>query len=516
MGDNTTPGLRLHKELRPLIPKIEEACRKFGLDYYPIVVQMIPYDVMAEIASYGGFPARFPHHSFGAEYEKMARGYEYGQYRISEMVINCNPCYIYCMDSNTLVNNVNVISHAIGHNDFFKNNIFFEPTSKNMVNELANHGVRIRRYMRSRGDRRVTEFIDDCLRFQTLIDYSKAWEKKEIKDPVVQDKKNYYEPSRIRAEHNYMDSWVNPKGYLDKQKELIREKEAIDDLDLFKGLEKDIMGFLMEFAPLKPWQQDVLSMLREEAMYFAPQRMTKTINEGWASTCDYQIMCRDGLCGLGQKSPDSGIIEYADHKWRVLGGKYSSNPYKLGFEIFQDIEERWNKGRFGREYEECDNPEEKRKWDKKLNLGHDKIFEVRKYYNDYTFVQEFFTPDLCSKLEFAEYHREPNGKVVMGGRDYSKIRTKLLRRFANGGLPDIRVADSNHRDRGHLLLQHNYEGQPLYDRYSREVMSSLYRVWNNRIVLATVDSRGEEVVYVCDSGVSKEVKIIRRSDYEMG
>ena len=30
------------------------------------------------------------------------------------------------------------------------------------------------------------------------------------------------------------------------------------------------------------------------------------------------------------------------------------NPYKLGIELFRDIEDRWNRGRFGKEYDECD------------------------------------------------------------------------------------------------------------------------------------------------------------------
>ena len=107
-----------------------------GLDYYPTIVEFVRYDEMSEIASYGGFPVRYPHWKWGMEYEQMAQGYEHNQYRISEMVINTNPCYIYCMDSNTLVDNVDVICHAIGHNDFFKNNVFFEPTDNNMMNKL--------------------------------------------------------------------------------------------------------------------------------------------------------------------------------------------------------------------------------------------------------------------------------------------------------------------------------------------------------------------------------------------
>jgi stage V sporulation protein R len=294
-ADNNVPGLKVHKEVLALFPQIEAACKKMGLEYYPVILEFVRYDEMAEIASYGGFPIRYPHWKWGMEYERMARGYEYNQYRISEMVVNTNPCYIYCMDSNTLVETIDVIAHAIGHNDFFKNNIFFEPTNENMMNKLANHATRIRKYMARWGSEAVTEFIDHVLRIETLVDPQKAWQKRKPKEAKIRDERNYYFPERLKHTHLYMDEWVNPKDFLDDQHEKIKKKEAEEYLGIFQRPEKDIMGFLKDNAPLKPWQQDIISMLYEEAMYFQPQRQTKMLNEGWASYVDYHIMCREGL-----------------------------------------------------------------------------------------------------------------------------------------------------------------------------------------------------------------------------
>ena len=61
---------------------------------------------------------------------------------------------------------------------------------------------------------------------------------------------------------------------------------------------RDVMLFLLEHAPLKPWQLDVLSIIRDEAYYFAPQAQTKIMNEGWASYWHSTIMTRQG--------PDAG------------------------------------------------------------------------------------------------------------------------------------------------------------------------------------------------------------------
>lgn len=514
-GDNTIPGIKMHKEVKAVLPQIEEACRKMGLDYFPIIVEFVYYDEMAELASYGGFPVRYPHWRFGMEYEEMARGYEHNQYRISEMVINTNPCYIYCMDSNTLVDNVDVISHAIGHNDFFKNNIFFEPTDENMMNKLANHGTRIRGYMSRWGYEVVTEFIDHVLRIETLIDPSKAWRKKKIKSAIVKDERNYYFPDRLRYTHNYMDEWINPKGFIDKQNKDIKKKEAQEFLDLFDGPEKDIFGYIKNNAPLKPWQQDIISMLYDEAMYFTPQRATKMTNEGWASFVDYHLLCREGLASLGQETEDSGIWHYAEHKMRVLGGKYSQNPYKLGFELLLNIEDRWNKGQFGPEWENCTDIREKEKWDKKLGLGMEKVFEVRKHYNDFTMISEFFTPEFCEKKQFFEWKRFPNGEYKIVDRDFKSIKKKLLQRYLNGGLPDIRLMDPNHTGKGWFFMQHVWDGRPLYDTYARETITSLFRLWKNVVVLATRSKDGVEYVYICNGpSHEKDVHIMTREDYE--
>ncbi|HQR66904.1 MAG TPA: translocation/assembly module TamB domain-containing protein, partial [Thermoanaerobaculia bacterium] len=54
---------------------------------------------------------------------------------------------------------------------------------------------------------------------------------------------------------------------------------------------------------------------------------------------------------------------------------------------------RWNRGAFGEEYDNCDDYKAKRDWDKKTGLGRQKIFEVRRIHNDLTFIDEFLTLD---------------------------------------------------------------------------------------------------------------------------
>ena len=408
-GNNTIPGLKLTKELNDLIPKIFKAVKDFGCDYPPTIVEKLRYDEISEIAAYGGFPVRFPHWSFGMEYEELQRGYEFGGHKIYEMVVNTNPCYIYNLASNTLVDHLTVVAHATGHNDFFKNNIHFSATDTNMMNKMANHGTRIRNYMARWGKERVTEFLDHVMRLETLIDGAEAWTEKVVKERVIRDERKYHIARRLHVDKQrlYMEPFLNTPEFRQRENEKVHDQDIADEIGFLKEPTKNILGFIRDNAPLKPWQADIVSMLYEEAIYFFPQRQTKVMNEGWASTTDSVIMAEKGFISLGQKSDDCGIIEYADHKMGVLGGKYSMNPYKLGFYLFADIRERWDKGRFGQEYEECTDMHKKENWNIPTNLGKEKIFEVRKFYDDLTFIHEFFTEEFCRKQEYFYWKKYP-------------------------------------------------------------------------------------------------------------
>lgn len=423
---------------------------------------------------------------------------------------NTNPCYIYNLASNTLADHLTVVAHATGHNDFFKNNIHFSATDTNMLNKMANHGTRIRKYMARWGKERVVEFLDHVMRLETLIDGAEAWDDRIIKEKNIRDERQYRTPKRLVVDKQrmYMEPFLNTSEYRKKQNEKCYDADISEEIGFFKQPTKNILGFLRDNAPLKPWQADIVSMLYEEAMYFYPQRQTKVLNEGWASTADSVIMAEMGLISLGQKSDDVGIIEYAEHKMGVLGGKYSTNPYKLGYYLLSDIRERWDKGRFGQEWEECNDMHKKETWDIPTNQGKDKMFEVRKYYDDLTFIHEFFTEDFCRKQEYFYWKHYPNGEYRLESRDYKKIKQILMRKHINGGLPDIKLTEPNYSGRGIMMLQHEYDGRPLYDPYIGDVLSSIRYIWNNDVVLATQDKTGKEKFYFASG--SNTVQLLDR------
>ena len=82
----------LPPHLRVLKDEIEGYARDFGLDFFETIFEVVDADDLNEIAAYGGFPTRYPHWSFGMQYEELKKGYEYGLSKIYEMVINNDPC----------------------------------------------------------------------------------------------------------------------------------------------------------------------------------------------------------------------------------------------------------------------------------------------------------------------------------------------------------------------------------------------------------------------------------------
>src|ERR671932_1725298 len=160
----------LPPRLQKLKDEIEGYAREYGLDFFETIFEVLGYDEINMVAAYGGFPNRYPHWRFGMEYEQLSKGYEYGLSKIYEMVINNNPSYAYLLESNMDVDQKLVMAHVFGHVDFFKNNFMFRHTNRKMMDQMANHATRVRRYQDELGVEKVEDFIDRCLSLENLID----------------------------------------------------------------------------------------------------------------------------------------------------------------------------------------------------------------------------------------------------------------------------------------------------------------------------------------------------------
>ncbi|MBI4404767.1 MAG: SpoVR family protein [Deltaproteobacteria bacterium] len=471
----------LPPELQKAQTEIREIARGYSLDPFDTIFELVDYDEINEIAALGGFPTRYPHWRFGMEYDYLNKTYTYGLQKIYEMVINNDPCYAYLQMGNSIVDQKLVMAHVYGHCDFFKNNIWFSKTNRKMLDEMANHATRIREYQDRFGVDCVENFIDCCSSIDNLIDfYSPFAQKPRDRDDFAEE---VTEPEdavvRKFRSKDYMDRYVNPSDFLDEQEKKLRaDKEKSRKFP--QEPERDVMKFIIQYAPLENWQKEVLSIVREEAYYFTPQAQTKIMNEGWATFWHSTIMTQHVL-------KDSEVIDYADHHSGTLGSRPGQlNPYKLGIELYRDIEDRWNKGKFGKEYDECDDVDEKRRWDKKLGLGRKKVFEVRRLHNDVTFIDNFINEEFSEQQKLFTYgFNRRTGMYEIVDRDWRKVKEQLLFALTNFGQPVIRVEDGNYENRGELLLAHQHEGVDLeYDK-AAETLKNLQVLWRRPVHLYT-------------------------------
>ena len=89
-----------------------------------------------------------------------------------------------------------------------------------------------------------------------------------------------------------------------------------------------------------------------------------------------------------------------------------------------------------------------------------------------------------------------------------------MHRYANGGLPELRLVDPNHKGQGIFLIQHKWIGVELEPRYTSSVLCSISRLWKNDVVLASKDRDGNEIVYVAYGPDENEVVSMTREEYE--
>jgi stage V sporulation protein R len=469
----------MHREIRGY-------ATEFGLDAYETVFEMVSEEEMAMVAAFGGFPQRYPHWKWGMDFDSLSKGHTYGLQKIYELVINTDPCYAYLMEGNSVVVQKLVMSHVYGHCDFFKNNVFFGHTNRRMLDAMANHASRVRRYMDRHGTEVVEAFMDKCLTLENLIDPQSVFiKKKPPKRLQAEEEPKVPQVRLLPSEKSYLRGYINPDAFVEEQKKKL-EEQAKKKKRFPEHPERDVLLFLLENAALESWQRDCLDIVREEAYYFAPQMQTKIMNEGWASYWHSNIMTRRAL-------RDSELIEYAQVHSGTMGMQPGRiNPYKLGVELFRHVEERWNKGQFGKDWDEVDDFATKKRWDKQLGAGRQKIFEVRKLYNDVTFIDEFLTEDFAREQKLFTYGvNKKSGDWEIQSREFKEIKRKLVLSLTNMGQPRITVLDGNFENRSELLLHHAHDGVDLQGDWARDTLTSLYGIWGRPVALATKnDNKG--------------------------
>ncbi|MGE6526155.1 SpoVR family protein [Bacillus safensis] len=453
--------------LQRAIDEITEIAEGFGLDFYPMRYEICPAEIIYTFGAYG-MPTRFSHWSFGKQFHKMKLHYDLGLSKIYELVINSNPCYAFLLDNNTLVQNKLIVAHVLAHCDFFKNNCRFQNTKRDMVESMSAAAERIKEYEHIHGTKEVESFLDAVLAIQEHIDPSLV----RSKLSWSMDDEEEYEDDKPKRQTPYDDLWG-----MDEPKTREKKKTA---KQFPPKPEKDLLLFIEAHSrELEPWQRDVLTMLREEMLYFWPQLETKIMNEGWASYWHQRIMRELDL-------DTSESIEFAKLNAGVVQpSKTGINPYYLGLKIFEDIEERY------------DNPcEELKKAGVTEGSGRSKMFEVREIESDISFIRNYLTKDLVMREDLYLFQKQGRDYKVID-KEWKAVRDQLVSMRVNGGFPYLTVIDGDYLKNNELYIKHWYEGIELDLKYLEKVLPYLYQLWGRSVHIESV-LEGKEVMFSYD------------------
>ncbi|WNS76717.1 SpoVR family protein [Bacillus sp. DTU_2020_1000418_1_SI_GHA_SEK_038] len=456
------------KQLYNAIEEITEIAKGFGLDYYPMRYEICPADIIYTFGAYG-MPTRFSHWSFGKQFFKMKLHYDLGLSKIYELVINSDPCYAFLLDSNSLIQNKLIVAHVLAHCDFFKNNIRFQNTKRDMVESMAATAERIRQYEIMHGKKAVETFLDAVLAIEEHIDPSLM----RPKLPWNLDDAEYEEEEPI-ATSPYDDLW-NLDERNNRKPDKIKKKKKIPPQP-----EKDLLLFIESYSrELTDWQRDILTMMREEMLYFWPQLETKIMNEGWASYWHQRILREMDLTS-------SEALEFAKLNAGVVQpSRTSINPYYLGLKIFEDIEERY------------DNPTDKmKKRGVKPGSGREKMFEVREIESDISFLRNYLTKDLVTREDMYLFQKQGKDYKVVD-KQWEHVRDQLVSMRVNGGFPYLTVNDGDYLKNGELYLKHWFEGIELDLKYLEKVLPYVHQLWGRSVHMETI-VEGKNMLFTYD------------------
>ncbi|MFZ3101343.1 MAG: SpoVR family protein [Desulfitobacteriaceae bacterium] len=435
------------KELNAVAEEIEKVARVLGLDFFSVLFEVCPAEALYTFGAYG-MPVRFTHWSFGKAFHRLKTQYDLNLSRIYELVINSNPAYAFLLEGNRFIQNKLVIGHVYAHVDFFKNNRYFQRTPRDMVERMAAHAQQIRSYELQFGQEKVEKTIDAVFSIQEHVDPRahvgvRESEKKE-QTTTEQTKKPRPSP--------YDDLWS-----LDKE---IKKSDVPCNSDY-----EDLLLYIIQHASdLQEWQRDILSMIREESLYFYPQIETKIMNEGWATFWHSRIMREIEI-------EDAEAIDVAlMHSQVVQPSRGALNPYYLGVRIWESLDKKYDRAR---------------------------LFEIREAENDVSFIRNYLNQDLVEELNLFNF-RKNGAQWQVTDTSWEKVRDNLACQLVRGGNPTIVVTNGDYNDKGGLLLRHCHEGLDLDLNYLEKTLVHVQYLWGKSIQLETIiDSK--KILFECQN-----------------
>ncbi len=470
------------------------AVDKYRLDTYPNQIEVISADQMMDAYSSVGMPVGYHHWSFGKQFLSTEQRYRKGHIGLAyELVINSNPCIAYLMEENTLTLQALVIAHAcFGHNSFFKSNYLFRTWTD--ASAIVNYILFARDYIAHCEERygvdEVEQLLDSCHALMNLgVDRFRRPAKMTAEE----------ERERQREREEYLQKQVNDLWRTIPHK---AEPESREWPRFPSEPQENLLYFVEKNAPLlKPWEREIVRIVRKIAQYFYPQRQTKVMNEGWATFMHYNLMndlYDEGLVTEGM------ILEFLQSHSNVIfqpnfDSPYFSgiNPYTLGYAMFTDLRRV------------CSEPTEE---DRRFFPDHagsnwlDTAHHAMQNFKDESFILQYLSPKVIRDLKlFSIVDDDTEDTIEIAAihddAGYRRVREALAEQHnLSRQEPNIQVWEVDLRGDRSLTLRHTQQDRvPLDEHDAREVMKHVHRLWQFDVRLESVADDKVTRSYRCDA-----------------
>ena len=457
---------------------IARVAAHYGLDTYPNQIEVITAEQMMDAYSSIGMPLGYHHWSYGKKFIQTEQNYKRGYMGLAyEIVINSNPCIAYLMEENTITMQALVMAHAsYGHNSFFKNNYLFKTwtDASSIIDYLLFAKEYVSRCEEKYGIAEVEEILDSC---HALMNYGVDRYKRPQKISLEEEQK------RQEEREAYLQSQVNDLWRTIPTKP-VTETEHKQRFP--SEPQENILYFIEKNAPLlKPWQRELVRIVRKISQYFYPQKQTQVMNEGWATFWHYTIL---------QHLYDEGVVserfmmEFLHTHTNVVAqppynSRYYSgiNPYALGFAMFTDLRRI------------CEQPTaEDKEWFPDI-AGSDWLETLHfamQNFKDESFISQYLSPKVIRDFHFfaiVDDSQDPSLEVaaIHNQEGYRSIRQMLSAQYNLSQLePNIQVYNVDVRgDRSLTLRYVPQQNIPLEEKSTAEVMKHLHRLWGFQVSL---------------------------------
>ncbi len=467
--------------------EIARVAAHYRLDTYPNQIEVITAEQMMDAYASVGMPIGYYHWTYGKKFIQTEQTYKRGQMGLAyEIVINSDPCISYLMEENTMTMQALVMAHACyGHNSFFKGNYLFKSwtDASSIIDYLLFAKNYVAECEHKYGIDEVEATLDAC---HALMNHGVDRYKRPQKISLDEELK------RQKEREEYLQSQVNSLW----RTLPIKEESADKKRKRFPSEpQENILYFIEKNAPLlKPWQREIVRIVRKISQYFYPQKQTQVMNEGWACLWHYTIL--NHLYDEGLVT-DKFILEFLhSHTNVVAQPEYNSpyysgiNPYALGFNMFMDIRRI------------CENPtDEDKRWFPDIAGSNwlDTVHFAMENFKDESFISQFLSPKIIRDFKLFQIHDdEKNSFIEIGAihndTGYQKIRTALSNQYNLSNLEaNIQVLEVDINGDRSLTLRYVPHNKVPLAGSKDEVLKHLHYLWQFDVKLVEKKESGEEV-----------------------